>query len=114
MPKEIKTLEARVGLTPPSVRELVVHGRTVLVETRAGAGIDIADADDEAAGARIAGTNAARMAMGLEAHVMVIDNALDRLYALDLEFGRQFNPIYRRAMPSRRTCAAPISSWGPC
>ena len=36
IPKEIKNHEYRVGLTPAGVRELVVHGHEVLVETNAG------------------------------------------------------------------------------
>ncbi len=32
-PKEIKNHEYRVGLTPESARELVVHGHRVLVQT---------------------------------------------------------------------------------
>ena len=34
-PKEIKTREYRVGLTPAAVREAVAHGHRVLVETGA-------------------------------------------------------------------------------
>jgi alanine dehydrogenase len=45
-------------------------------------------------GGGVAGTNAARMAMGLEAHVVVIDKAIDRLYALDLQFGRQLHTAF--------------------
>lgn len=45
-------------------------------------------------GGGVAGTNAARMAMGLEAHVTVIDKNLDRLYELDLQFGPMLNTIY--------------------
>ena len=45
-------------------------------------------------GGGVAGTNAARMAMGMEAHVTVIDLSLDRLYALDLQFGPMLNTIY--------------------
>jgi alanine dehydrogenase len=45
-------------------------------------------------GGGVAGTSAARMAMGMEAHVTVIEKSLDRLYQLDMQFGRQFNPIY--------------------
>ena len=36
LPKEIKEQEARVGLTPHSVKELVNHGHKVLVEKNAG------------------------------------------------------------------------------
>jgi len=55
VPKEIKTHEYRVGLVPGSVRELIVHGHKVLVETGAGAGIGFSDDDYRAAGAEIAG-----------------------------------------------------------
>ena len=55
VPREIKNHEYRVGLVPASVRELTAHGHEVWVETGAGAGIGAADADYEAAGARIAG-----------------------------------------------------------
>ena len=54
VPKEIKTHEYRVGLTPASVRELVEHGHEVLVETDAGDAIGLVDAMYESAGARIA------------------------------------------------------------
>jgi len=56
VPREIKNHEYRVGLVPGSVREIVAHGHEVLVETGAGAGIGMADAEYEAAGARIAGS----------------------------------------------------------
>jgi alanine dehydrogenase len=39
VPKEIKTHEYRVGLTPGAVREYVSAGHSVVVETKAGAGI---------------------------------------------------------------------------
>src|SRR5215469_18154061 len=53
VPKEVKTHEYRVGLTPGSVRELVHHGHKVVVETGAGAGIGFEDASYEAVGASI-------------------------------------------------------------
>jgi len=56
--KEIKTHEYRVGLTPESVHELIVHGHQVLVETGAGAGIGAYDADYRAAGAEVVETAA--------------------------------------------------------
>ena len=55
-PKEIKTLEHRVGLVPFAVRELVHHGHTVVMEHNAGIGIGIEDEVYAAAGARIAPT----------------------------------------------------------
>ena len=59
VPKEIKVLENRVGLTPASVHEFVVHGHEVLVEHNAGAGIGMGDDAFVAAGARIAADAAA-------------------------------------------------------
>jgi len=53
VPKEIKNHEYRVGLTPPSVAELVAAGHQVVVETGAGKGIDFEDADYIEAGATI-------------------------------------------------------------
>ncbi|MBL4619393.1 MAG: alanine dehydrogenase [Marinicaulis sp.] len=54
VPKEIKNSEYRVGLVPGSVREYVANGHEVLIETSAGVGIKVSDADYEAAGAKIA------------------------------------------------------------
>ena len=45
-------------------------------------------------GGGVSGTNAARMAMGLEAHVTVIDRSLARLYELDLQFGSQLHTLF--------------------
>ncbi|HET8726092.1 MAG TPA: alanine dehydrogenase [Alphaproteobacteria bacterium] len=56
VPKEIKTHEYRVGLTPSSVRELVHHGHRVIVETGAGAAIDFGDDRYRTAGAEIVGS----------------------------------------------------------
>ncbi len=56
VPKEIKVLEYRVGMVPSSVRELVHDGHEVIVETNAGLGIGMTDADYEAVGAKIAQT----------------------------------------------------------
>ncbi|MGB5347077.1 MAG: alanine dehydrogenase [Woeseia sp.] len=56
VPKEIKTLEFRVGMLPAGVRELVHDGHEVIVETNAGDGIGMTDADYRAAGATIAKT----------------------------------------------------------
>jgi alanine dehydrogenase len=53
VPKEIKDNEYRVGLIPATVEELVRRGHQVLVETRAGEGAGIADAEYVAAGAEI-------------------------------------------------------------
>ena len=54
VPKEIKNNEFRVGLTPASVAELVAAGHEVIVETKAGCGIDFDDSAYTEVGARIA------------------------------------------------------------
>jgi alanine dehydrogenase len=227
VPKEVKTHEYRVGLTPGSVREIVHHGHEVVVETGAGTGIGFGDASYEAVGARIlpgktevfaaaeliikvkepqpqeaaslregqvlftylhlaadkvlaqalvrsgvtaiayetvtdargglpllapmsevagrmavqvgahclekeqggigvllggvpgvsaakvvilgggvSGTNAARMAMGMEAYVTVIDRSLPRLYELDLQFGAQLHTLFSTMENIEREVAA--------
>lgn len=45
-------------------------------------------------GGGVVGTNAVRMAMGMGAHVVVIDKMLARLYHLDLQFGSKINTIF--------------------
>ncbi|MGY3591886.1 alanine dehydrogenase [Bradyrhizobium sp. USDA 4341] len=56
VPKEIKTHEYRVGLTPGAVREYIAAGHSVLIETNAGAGIGATDDDFRKAGATIVGS----------------------------------------------------------
>jgi alanine dehydrogenase len=58
VPKEIKTHEYRVGLTPASVRELVHRGHEVVVETNLGAGIGCPDAAYRMVGAIVLDTAA--------------------------------------------------------
>lgn len=45
-------------------------------------------------GGGVVGTNAARMAMGLEARVTVLDKSLTRLRELDFQFGSKLNTVY--------------------
>ena len=54
VPKEIKTHEYRVGLTPGGVRELCIHGHQVTVERNAASGIGISDDAYRVAGAVVA------------------------------------------------------------
>ncbi|PPR69729.1 MAG: Alanine dehydrogenase [Alphaproteobacteria bacterium MarineAlpha3_Bin1] len=56
VPEEIKDNEFRVGMTPESVAEAVYHGHEVMVETRAGLGIDATDDHFRQAGAKIVKT----------------------------------------------------------
>jgi alanine dehydrogenase len=55
VPREIKTRESRVGMTPAGVRELVADGHSVAVEKGAGQGVGLSDAAYEQAGARMIG-----------------------------------------------------------
>jgi len=45
-------------------------------------------------GGGVSGINAARMAMGMEAKVTVLDRSLERLAELDMHFGGQLNTLY--------------------
>ncbi|SDS90848.1 alanine dehydrogenase [Actinopolymorpha singaporensis] len=53
VPKEVKTHEYRVALTPAGAHELVRHGHRVVVERGAGEGSSIPDQEFERAGAEI-------------------------------------------------------------
>jgi alanine dehydrogenase len=54
IPREIKNNEFRVAITPAGVHDLVANGHQVTVETGAGEGSSITDAEYSAAGATIA------------------------------------------------------------
>jgi alanine dehydrogenase len=54
VPREIKTDEHRVAITPDGVHEMASHGVTVVVESGAGADSSITDDDYRAVGAEIA------------------------------------------------------------
>ncbi|HQZ37310.1 MAG TPA: alanine dehydrogenase, partial [Ilumatobacteraceae bacterium] len=58
VPREIKTQEYRVAMTPDGVREFERHGIEVFVETGAGEGASFRDDDYRAAGATIVPTAA--------------------------------------------------------
>ncbi|HJS71369.1 MAG TPA: alanine dehydrogenase [Acidimicrobiia bacterium] len=58
VPREIKTEEHRVAITPIGVRELVDRGHTVLIESGAGEGSTIRDDEYQAQGATIVATAA--------------------------------------------------------
>ncbi len=53
VPKEIKTLENRIAMTPGGVESLTKRGHEVWVERGAGKGSGLSDAEYEAAGARL-------------------------------------------------------------
>jgi len=53
IPTEIKVHEYRVGMVPGSVREVIKHGHSVIVQSGAGSAIGFTDADYSAVGAKI-------------------------------------------------------------
>ncbi len=75
-------------------------GAHCLEKEQGGAGVllggvpGVSAADVVVLGGGVAGTNAARVAMGMEARVTIIEKNLDRLYRLDLQFGRSLNTIF--------------------
>ncbi len=54
----------------------------------------VAPANVVVIGGGVVGTNAVRMAMGMEARVTVLDKSLWRLHELDFQFGSKLNTIY--------------------
>jgi len=90
-------------LTPMSQvagRMSIQAGAHCLEMTQGGAGIllggvpGVAPANVVVIGGGVVGTNAARMAMGMEAQVTVLDRSLSRLRVLDFQFGSKLNAIY--------------------
>src|SRR5438445_11581249 len=81
-------------------RMSVQVGAHCLEKEQGGAGILLGGVPGVAAakvvilGGGVSGTNAARMAMGLEAYVTVIDRSLPRLYELDMQFGSQLHTLF--------------------
>ena len=81
-------------------RMAIQVGAHALEKEQGGAGVllggvpGVAPAKVVILGGGVVGTNAARMAMGMEAAVTVIDKSLPRLYDLDLRFGGQLNTIF--------------------
>jgi alanine dehydrogenase len=78
VPKEIKTREYRVGMTPAGVRSLVSRGHSVLVELGAGEGSGIRDDEYVAQGAAIVPNAADAWAAEL---VVKVKEPLEREYA---------------------------------
>lgn len=81
-------------------RMAIQAGANSLEVTHGGCGIllggvpGVAPAKVVILGGGVAGTNATRVAVGMGAHVVVIDKSLDRLNRLDLQFGSAINTIY--------------------
>jgi alanine dehydrogenase len=70
--------------------EMEQGGRGMLLGGSAG----VAPANVVVIGGGVAGVNAVRMAVGLEAAVTCIDINIERLYALDQQFGASLNTIF--------------------
>ncbi|MBV8649875.1 MAG: alanine dehydrogenase [Alphaproteobacteria bacterium] len=81
-------------------RMSVQVGAHCLEKEQGGAGILLGGVPGVAAakvvilGGGVSGTNAARMAMGMEAYVIVIDKSLGRLNELDMQFGAQLHTLF--------------------
>lgn len=93
-------------LTPMSQvagRMAIQAGAHCLEKAQGGSGIllggvpGVVPANVVVIGGGVVGTNAARMAMGLEARVTVLDKSLTRLHELDFQFGSKLNTIYATA-----------------
>jgi alanine dehydrogenase len=102
-----ETVTGRTGglplLTPMSEvagRMSIQAGAMCLEKSHGGAGVllggvpGVAPANVVVIGGGVVGTNAIRMAMGLEARVTVLDRSIERLTELDLQFGGRLNTIY--------------------
>jgi alanine dehydrogenase len=89
-----------VPMSEVAGRMSIQAGAQCLEKSHGGAGLllggvpGVAPADVVVIGGGVVGTNAIRMAMGLEAHVTVLDRSIERLAKLDLQYGGRLNTIY--------------------
>lgn len=90
-------------LTPMSQvagRMSIQAGAHCLEKAQGGSGVllggvpGVASAEVVVIGGGVVGTNAIRMAMGMEAQVTVLDKSLKRLQELDFQFGSKLNTIF--------------------
>lgn len=79
-PKEIKTLENRVALTPEGVKELVADGHKVYVQKEAGFGVGFFDEDYVSSGAKI--LNSAEEIYELSQLIIKVKEPLEPEYKL--------------------------------
>lgn len=81
-------------------RMSIQAGANCMEKAHGGAGVlmggvpGVAPAEVVVIGGGVVGTNAVMMAMGMGAHVTVIDRSIDRMRELDIEFGSHLNTIY--------------------
>jgi alanine dehydrogenase len=81
-------------------RMSIQAGANCLEKARGGAGVllggvpGVAPAEVVVIGGGVVGTNAVLMAMGMGAHVTVLDRSIERMRELDMKFGSHLNTIY--------------------
>jgi alanine dehydrogenase len=80
VPKEIKSNENRVALTPAGAMELARRGHTVYIETMAGVGSGFEDHEYETAGGKILPT--AEAIFGAAQMIMKVKEPIEQEYAL--------------------------------
>jgi len=97
------TLPLLAPMSEVAGRMAVQVGAHCLEKEQGGAGIllggvpGVGPAKVVVLGGGVAGTNAARMAVGLESSVTIIDKSLPRLYDLDLQFGPRATTLFSTA-----------------
>ncbi|MBN8900735.1 MAG: alanine dehydrogenase, partial [Rhodospirillales bacterium] len=114
-----ETVTDRMGALPLLAPMSEVAGRMsvqvgahCLEREQGGAGIllggvpGVAPAKVVVLGGGVAGTNAARMAVGLEASVTILDKSLPRLKELDLQFGPRATTLFATAEAIEQTVLA--------
>ena len=111
VPKEIKVHEYRVGLTPASVAELTAAGHEVIIETKAGLGIDFDDQSYVDVGARIVGT-AAEVFASSDMIVKVKEPQASEIAMLEPRH-LLFTYLRRAPSPSHRRCRSRPTSSAP-
>lgn len=95
--KEIKISESRVGLTESGVRQFIAQGHEVLVETQAGSGCLITDADYLAVGAQI--INSAKELYARSEMIIKVKEPLPQEYDLMQEGQLLFTYLHLAAEP---------------
>jgi len=94
------TLPLLAPMSEVAGRMSIQAGANCMEKARGGAGVlmggvpGVAPADVVVIGGGVVGTNAVMMAMGMGAHVTVLDRSIDRMRQLDTEFGSHLNTIY--------------------
>ena len=89
-----------VPMSEVAGRMSIQAGAMCLEKSHGGSGLllggvpGVAPANVVVIGGGVVGSTAVRMAMGLEAHVTVLDRSIERLSELDLQFGGRLNTIY--------------------